>query len=85
MFSHVGKEYILCNSAKPCRYLAAFIISADGSDRLIAGFLCQFFCALFSCFQLRQIDRKLFICVSQLFIIARNMMLTMYNRWAWVR
>ena len=24
-------------------------------------------------------------CVSQLFIIARNMMLTMYNRWAWVR
>ena len=24
-------------------------------------------------------------CVSQIFIIARNMMLTMYNRWAWVR
>ena len=24
-------------------------------------------------------------CVTQLFIIARNMMLTMYNRWAWVR
>lgn len=24
-------------------------------------------------------------CVSQLFIIVRNMMLSMYNRWAWVR
>ena len=24
-------------------------------------------------------------CVSQLFIIARNMMLSMYNHWAWVR